>query len=82
MRASGRHISDHDLDRYYLGMIREERELAVLEEHLLACSDCVARAQQTEDLVDELRVALSSIDDLQCEPAFRKAPRLRAVGSA
>jgi hypothetical protein len=39
------HISDEDLERYYLGMVKEESELAPLEEHLLACPHCVARAE-------------------------------------
>jgi hypothetical protein len=34
------HIGDHDLERYYLGMIEEEAELAPFEEHLLACVEC------------------------------------------
>ena len=31
------HISDDDLERYYLGMVKDEAELAPFEEHLLAC---------------------------------------------
>ena len=38
------HVTDHDLERYHLGMIVEEAELAALEEHLLACSPAGARA--------------------------------------
>jgi hypothetical protein len=34
------HVTDHDLERYHLGMIVEETELAALEEHVLACSAC------------------------------------------
>jgi hypothetical protein len=52
------HISDHDLERYYLGMVKDEKELEQLEEHLLACSECVVRARDAEDYVDALRVAL------------------------
>jgi len=37
----GPHISEHDLERYHLGMVADESELANLEEHLLACSECV-----------------------------------------
>lgn len=52
------HISNHDLERYYLGMVTEEAELAPLEEHLLWCSWCVKRAEQTQDYVDAMRVAM------------------------
>lgn len=40
------HISDEDLERYYLGMVTEESELAALEEHLLACASCVQHAEE------------------------------------
>jgi hypothetical protein len=52
------HISDHDLERYYLGMVTEEKELAPFEEHLLWCTWCVERAEQTQDWVDAMRVGL------------------------
>ena len=37
------HIDDHDLERYHLGMVKEEAKLAALEEHLLWCGPCVDR---------------------------------------
>jgi hypothetical protein len=43
------HISDHDLERYHLGMVRDEAELAPLEEHLLSCPICVERAAESAD---------------------------------
>ena len=52
------HISDYDLERYYLGMIRDESELAQLEEHLLWCSHCIERAEQSDDYVDAMRRAI------------------------
>ena len=52
------HISDHDLDRYYLGMVTDEDELERVEEHLLCCPRCVERAEETQDYVDAMRVAL------------------------
>jgi hypothetical protein len=45
------HISDEDLERYYLGMVTDESELAPLEEHLLACPPCVKRAEEAQDRV-------------------------------
>jgi hypothetical protein len=49
------HISDHDLERYHLGMVVDEAELAPLEEHLLACPKCVERAEESADYVDAIR---------------------------
>jgi anti-sigma factor RsiW len=57
------HIADHDLERYYLGMIEGEDELAQLEEHLLCCPECVNRAEQTQHYVDALRVALAEPEE-------------------
>jgi hypothetical protein len=51
------HITDHDLERYYLGMITEEPELAPLEEHILACPGCAVRAEEAQDYVDAVRAA-------------------------
>jgi anti-sigma factor RsiW len=57
------HISDDDLERYYLGMVTAEEELALLEEHLLACPSCAGRAEAAQDYVDAMRVALLRISD-------------------
>jgi hypothetical protein len=50
-----RHLSDHDLERYHLGMVTDKEELAPLEEHLLICPACVVRAEAAADYVDALR---------------------------
>lgn len=57
------HITHHDLERYYLGMIKSEDELARFEEHLLACPECVARAEQAEEYVDLLRATLLQTEE-------------------
>jgi hypothetical protein len=57
------HISDHDLERHYLGMITHEFESAPLEEHLVACPACVEPAESTQDYADDLRAALVTILD-------------------
>ena len=49
------HISDQDLERYYLGMIREEPELSAIEEHVLLCDGCRDRAAETVARVDAIR---------------------------
>jgi len=51
------HIDDHDLERYHLGMVKDEAELAALEEHLLWCGACVDRAEATARYVDAVRAA-------------------------
>jgi len=56
------HISDDDLERYHLGMVTDEAELSLLEEHLLACPACVERAEKAADYVDTLRAAIVSGD--------------------
>lgn len=56
--VNDKHISGHDLERYYLGMVTEETELAELEEHLLCCPPCVDRAEETQDYVDLIRETL------------------------
>ena len=51
------HICDHDLERYHLGMVKDEAELAALEEHLLWCGACVDRAEAAAQYVDAVRAA-------------------------
>jgi anti-sigma factor RsiW len=53
------HISDEELERYCLGTITEEFELAPMEEHILACPDCAVRAERTQAYVDAVRAAAS-----------------------
>lgn len=52
------HIADENLERYYLGMVKDEAELAPLEEHLLACPQCVERAEEAADYVDAMRAGI------------------------
>jgi hypothetical protein len=52
------HVSDHDLERYYLGMVTAEQDLAPLEEHILYCRNCAERAKATQDYVDAMRIAI------------------------
>jgi hypothetical protein len=57
------HISDDDLERYYLGMITQEVELALLEQHILGCAICAERAEEAQDYVDVMRAALLGFID-------------------
>jgi hypothetical protein len=52
------HISDHDLERYHLGMATDEAELAALEEHYLGCPECAKRAEESADYVDAIRAGV------------------------
>lgn len=52
------HISDRDLERLILGTITEEAELAPLEEHVLACTECISRGGGTLLFVEAMRTAL------------------------
>ena len=40
------HLDDDDLEKYHLGMIEDEAELAPFEEHLIACGECASRAEK------------------------------------
>jgi bacterioferritin (cytochrome b1) len=52
------HISAHDTEQYYLGMVTQEEELAPFEEHLLWCHACLDLVQGTENYVDTIQVGL------------------------
>jgi hypothetical protein len=72
------HISDEDLERYGLGMVKDDADLAPLEEHLLACAACVERAEETAAYVDMLRAAIIAGDFGRLGTAERGAWRLSA----
>jgi anti-sigma factor RsiW len=52
------HISEEDLERYHLGMVADEAELAVLEAHYLACPKCAQRVEESGNYVDAVRSAI------------------------
>jgi hypothetical protein len=54
----GTRISTHDAERYYLGVVTAEEELAPLEERLLVCADCIERAEEARQYVETMRRAL------------------------
>jgi hypothetical protein len=67
------HIFDHDLERYHLGMLKDEAELAPFEEHLFACAGCAERAEEAADYVDAIRGGII-LGDFDLEFADRKPP--------
>jgi hypothetical protein len=53
------HVDDHDLERYYhLGMVTQDAEIDRMEQHLIACVECVRRAEETQDYVDAIQAAI------------------------
>jgi hypothetical protein len=56
------HISDHDLERHYLGMVTDEGELAEFEKHLRCCAPCVERAAESRAYVNAMRAAGTGVD--------------------
>ena len=56
------HIADHDLERYHLGMVTDEEELAALEEQYLGCPECAKRAEEAAVYVDSIRAAIITGD--------------------
>jgi hypothetical protein len=58
------HISDYDLERYHLDMLKDEAELAPLEEHLLACPKYAERAEESAGYVDAIRAATPKVKNV------------------
>jgi len=44
------HISDHDLERYYLCLVKNKTDLAAMEEHILARGSCAERAAEARTM--------------------------------
>lgn len=75
------HISDDDLERYYLGLITEEEELAPIEEHLLWCEFCLDRMEVKEAFIDRLRIALMRANEETPRRASRRKPVIEMSSS-
>ena len=48
------HISTVDLKRYHLDTVATRQELAVLDEHLLWCRECLDRLDAVEAFLDRV----------------------------
>ena len=57
------HLSEYDLERYHLGMIENEAEVAWVEEHYLACPRCARAAERAADYVDAMRAAMTEFPE-------------------
>jgi hypothetical protein len=54
------HPTADDLERYCLGMVTDEHELTLVEEHLILCGDCVDQAEAVQDYIDQVRIGVSA----------------------
>lgn len=52
------HISDHDLERYCLWQVKDEKDLSRLEEHIMGCSSCLDRAEAIQRYVERMKESL------------------------
>jgi len=52
------HLSDDDLERYYLRLVTNE-ELERIEEHMLACPQCVELAEAFAEYLDAMNDGLA-----------------------
>lgn len=55
------HVPEEDLELYCLGRATNE-QLAPIEEHLLECPECLARAEAMLEVIDTLRAALERLE--------------------
>ena len=78
-------MCDNDLERYLLGYVTDESELAMLEEHLLICERCIEQTERIGIEMARIRHALVSDQKSAMQPirriclamADRAAPDLR-----
>ena len=52
------HLSEGNLELYYLGMFPAGPELDAFEEHLLACPRCLDLAEASDGYVDTIRAGI------------------------
>lgn len=57
------HITNHDLELYYLGMLRSSTSVMRLQEHLATCPQCVRRAITTADYIESMQRALIALNE-------------------
>ncbi|MGA3075806.1 MAG: hypothetical protein ABSG56_19220 [Bryobacteraceae bacterium] len=64
-------MCDNDLEQYLLGYVTDESELALIEEHLLVCEQCIDRAQRLGMEMASIRHALVSDQKSAMQPIRR-----------
>jgi hypothetical protein len=55
------HPSDTDLERRYMGAIKNQGELAALEKHLDGCPSCIQRTKEVGRYVEVVRAAFRQL---------------------
>jgi len=57
------HIHEDDLEKYFLCMIPDQILFEQIETHLLVCSPCALKAEQTRQYVLTMKVSLQKLHD-------------------
>jgi len=81
-RIKDPHLSQHDLERYHLGMVVEEADLAPLEEHILSCAHCAGRAEEIGQYVDAMRAAACTLEETREIDSLSEGNRLTTAGTS
>lgn len=55
------HLSEDSIEKYLLGLIREGPRFDSIEEHLLGCPACTARAEEIAKYIDAMRAAAAQM---------------------
>ena len=62
-RNENQHLDAHTRDRYTLGFITEEQELARIQTHLKGCIDCREALKTESDFAKAVRVATEEVGE-------------------
>ena len=57
------HLDAHTRDRYTLGFITDEQELARIQTHVGSCTDCLQALKTESDFVRAVRVAKEEVGE-------------------
>ena len=60
-RMAAFHISDDDLERYWLHMVPDGPEIDLIQKHLLECQQCLDRAREARDYVKAMKAACTKL---------------------
>ena len=52
------HLSEHDLERYHLGMVTDKREKERIEDHIMFLPSLRFRAEERAEYMDVIRAAI------------------------
>jgi hypothetical protein len=63
MRDNNQHLDAHTRDRYALGFISDEHELARIQTHVKSCTDCRQALETESDFARAVRVAKEEVSE-------------------